>query len=256
MARLPRKTQQIFGGSLAAAGNIAVFGSLAASAPNYSLDLATIQSLPAFANAWAAALINTPGGNASPALQDMNALFYLLTTQIAYLMQSGVAEWDSATTYFTGNWVLVSGVGYVSKTDNNQNNNPVTDVNNWQTLASSLTGGSLGVCQAWVNFAGNGPIGNQTIYRSFNVSNVSKSSPGVYMVNFTTPMPNAMYAWSGSVGTGGSGFTNGDDNYLTNGAPGQVSTKTASQLSIFCYDRVNSYSEDSQNISVMVFSAP
>lgn len=49
-----------------------------------------------------------------------------------------------------------------------------------------------GVAKAWVNFVGT----TATINGSFNVSSVTRSSTGVYVVNFTTAMPNANYAVS------------------------------------------------------------
>ena len=84
MSKLTRKFQKIFGGLLVANNNIAKFGSAKIGSPAYSLDPDEIQTTE-YDNAWAAALIN----NKSPALQDMNALFYLMTRQMAYLYQAG-----------------------------------------------------------------------------------------------------------------------------------------------------------------------
>jgi hypothetical protein len=46
-----------------------------------------------------------------------------------------------------------------------------------------------GICKAWINYNG----ATQTILGSFNVSSVTYTSTGVYVVNFTTAMPNANY---------------------------------------------------------------
>jgi hypothetical protein len=65
-------------------------------------------------------------------------------------------------------------------------------------------------CRAWVNFDGSGTIGtNQTIRSSGNVTSVFKTASGSYTITFTTAMPDANYAMSGScTGTyGGSSVT-------------------------------------------------
>ena len=54
-------------------------------------------------------------------------------------------------------------------------------------------------CRAWVNFNGTGANGtNQTIRGSGNVSSVSKTSSGVYVMNFATAMPDTNYAALGT----------------------------------------------------------
>jgi hypothetical protein len=136
VSKIARATQQVFGVNLTASGNIAQFGSLAANAIAYSLDPAVIQALNAWGNGWAGALVN----NQAPALQDMNALFYLITRQLAYSMQTGVPEWDASTSYFIGS-IVQDGYGntYRSLTDNNLNN-VVTNSTYW-----GMTGGQVPV---------------------------------------------------------------------------------------------------------------
>jgi hypothetical protein len=46
-------------------------------------------------------------------------------------------------------------------------------------------------CRAWVNFNGTGTV---AIRASHNVTSITDFEPGVYGVNFTTPMPDANYA--------------------------------------------------------------
>lgn len=102
MAKITRATQELFaynGG--VATDNCAQFGSLKNSTPNYTLDPATIQALVAWENGWKGAVVS----NNAPALQDLNAVQYLFSRQIAYGLQAGVAEWDSGTTYYTGSLV-------------------------------------------------------------------------------------------------------------------------------------------------------
>jgi hypothetical protein len=57
-------------------------------------------------------------------------------------------------------------------------------------------------CRAWVNFNGTGTV---AIRASFNVSSITDSATGKYLINFTNAMPDANYAIQVLVGnTGGS----------------------------------------------------
>lgn len=129
MSKIARKVMKIFGSS-AGPTQIGVYGSLAAAAPAYSTDPAVIQSLSNYLGGWFSAII----GNNSPAIEDMNALFYLMAYQLAYGFQAGVAEWDASTTYYVGS-IANDGNGalYVS-TFNGNINNAVTDNSKWLPL--------------------------------------------------------------------------------------------------------------------------
>ena len=134
MAKIDRKHQKVFGGDLVAANNIAEFGSLKAGSVAYSLDPDNIQSLSAYDNGWSAAVVS----NNAPALQDMNALFYLATRQLAYLFQAGVPEWNAGATYYTGSVVQNgSGKRFVSRVDSNLNN-ALTDGTKWACVDNSV----------------------------------------------------------------------------------------------------------------------
>jgi len=125
MAKITRFHQKLFG-STAASTEIGVFGSLAAGLPTTSTDPTTIQSLSNFLGGWLAAVV---GGN-SPAVEDMNALFFVAFRQLAYVMQTGVPEWNTSTVYYIGSICSVAGVCYVSLTDDNTGN-AVTSTTNW-----------------------------------------------------------------------------------------------------------------------------
>jgi len=135
MAKITRKTQKVFGSS-AGTNEIAKFGSLAAGAPvrytGAAADPDLIQSLTEFLEGWHAAIL----AGDSPALEDRNALDWLFARQLAYLYQQGIAEWDSATTYYIGSMVNSAGYIYVSITNDNLNN-AVTDTANWKAFSSS-----------------------------------------------------------------------------------------------------------------------
>ena len=136
MGKILRKTAQIFAGSAPAAPlGLGQFGSKAANAPTFSTDPAVIQALNKWLQGWSSAL----SGNL-PDIEDMNGVFYVLSYFINYVLQEGIAEWDSGTTYFKGSFVQVAGVLYTSNTDNNLNNNPVTDATDWSLF---IAGGSF-----------------------------------------------------------------------------------------------------------------
>lgn len=130
MAKIVRKVQKIFG-STSGANQVAQFGSLANSTPNFTLDPTVIQALSQYLNGWFDAVI---GGN-SPAIEDMNALCYLFAYQLAYLMQEGVAEWDATTTYYVGS-IVSDGNGYlfISTANTNLNQPLATSTNKWLPL--------------------------------------------------------------------------------------------------------------------------
>lgn len=140
MAAIVRKLASIFGSALTPSGNLARWASLATGSVAYSADPEAIQT-PAWAQGLNAALI----GNRSPAQEDLNALFYVLSYQIAYLLERGLPEWHSGTTYFKNDIVRIPGTQFVasSLTDNNTGNDPATDSNNWDLTAISCAVGAL-----------------------------------------------------------------------------------------------------------------
>jgi hypothetical protein len=135
MPRLNRYIQKVFG-STASGTQISQFGSLANGTPNYTTNPTTIQGLSQYLSGWFNAVI---GGN-SPAIEDMNALFYLVTYQLSYLMQLGTPEYDATTTYYIGSIVQDgTGITYVSLTDNNTGN-ALSSATNWKRAGSGISG--------------------------------------------------------------------------------------------------------------------
>ena len=125
MAKLQRKSAKLFASeATAAAGGLAQFGSLAAGTPNYSTDPDVIQALDAYKAGWSSAVLGTK----SPALEDRNALDYLLSYQQAYIMQHGIPEFLDTETYYKNSYVIDSnGDLRVSLIDNNTGNDPADD---------------------------------------------------------------------------------------------------------------------------------
>lgn len=141
MAKIVRKTAKIFGSS-AGTNQIAEFGSLFAGTPVFSTDPAVIQSLTNWLQGWFAAVEDIN----SPAIEDMNAFCYVMAYQIAYILQQGIGEWDSGTTYYTNSYVSSGNTIYVSLQDNNLNH-AVSDGAWWAPyLNVSVNGSGDDVC--------------------------------------------------------------------------------------------------------------
>lgn len=134
MSKITTKLQKVFGAT-GATGNLGQFGSLAAGNPTYTDDVETVQSLNEYGIGLVAALIN----GAPPAIQDINGLFYMITKQIAYLMQQGIPEWNAGTTYYVGSFVSRpdgdDGEIFISVADDNLNN-ALSDTDNWMLYDS------------------------------------------------------------------------------------------------------------------------
>lgn len=138
MAKLTRVTNVIFA-SGASGTDIEQFGSKVQSGtPNYTTDPAVIMALAAWSNGWSAALVVA---NKSEYKQDRNAVDYVASYQIGYLLQQGVAEWDNATPYFINSVVQYSTNFFISLIDNNTGNTPPAGASNskWRYLSGQPT---------------------------------------------------------------------------------------------------------------------
>lgn len=156
MAKLERVTQKVFASQ---ADNTGVFGSLQAGTPTKTQDVSQIQSLPAWDNGWNSATIS---GEKLPPLEEDQALDYVETRQLAYLYETGTAEYDPETNYCLGaecKEILTAGdfkIYSSLKADNK--GNPLTDTTSWKVVFDTL--GSFAT-QGWVeqNFLGLGYLG-------------------------------------------------------------------------------------------------
>lgn len=131
MPQLSRIYQKLFG-SAAGSGQIGKFGSLAAGSPATTTDPAQMQSLSQWDSGWYGAIV---GPNA-PAIEDMNAAFYVAFYQLAYLFQEGIPEYNATTEYYVGSIVQDgTGVIYVSLTGTGGSpnvGNALSSAVNWQ----------------------------------------------------------------------------------------------------------------------------
>lgn len=131
MAKITRKVTAQFA-DVSPTSKLAQFGSKKAGAISYSADPDTIQALAAFGQGFASSLINS----GPPAIQEIDALFNMLTRQIRYLDQMSIPEWDAATTYYVGSLVQSGGDLYISMVIDNLNF-AVTNTDKWMLYKSS-----------------------------------------------------------------------------------------------------------------------
>ena len=134
--KLGRVFQAIFG-SAGPVSQFEEFGSDAAGATVKTQNIASIMSTAAWPQGWYAA---TESANQPPRIEDFNAIDLLITTQLAYIFQEGIAEYDPTTVYFVGSFCQVAGVVYVSQSNSNAGNNPTTDSGaNWLQALEALS---------------------------------------------------------------------------------------------------------------------
>ena len=240
MARLPRKTQKIFGGSLSASGNVAQIGSTVTGTPVYSTDLDTIQALTAYLNGFSSQVV---AGTASPVLQEFNAVLRMLTQQVGYILQLGVQEWVATTSYYVGSMAQDgAGVLYVSLTDDNLGN-ALVDTNNWQPYADRILANPR-TAKAWVAFNGT----TAALYDNFNAATVAKIGTGNYLITFDTALDYSNFAFALSCAQ--------DDNVLETVQCTRFSgdTRTVTQFQVRTVNSKTSIGVDVPEVSVLVFA--
>lgn len=203
MPKITRKQQKVFASN---ASNNGVFGSLQANDPVYSQDPDVIQGRTAYANGWNDAAYSA---EKLPPLEEFQALQYLFSRQIAYLMQEGVPEWNSATTYYKGALVKAvqqdgSFILYASLIDDNTGNQ-VTDTTKW-VITNTSTNFHQGVPNwradvvysqgDWVK---SNSDGSWEIYESLqnnNLNNAVTSSSYWVLRQMGAVQPLLTYMWS------------------------------------------------------------
>lgn len=135
MTNYQRITAKVFGETATATGNdpeIGQFGSALAGTYAGTTDVNTIQNLTAWSNGFIDCV--TPSQQFPP-LPEMTGFGKVISYQEAYLLQKGIPEWDSGTTYYYGDLCKATNSDnkiciYKSKVDNNSNN-AVTNTTYW-----------------------------------------------------------------------------------------------------------------------------
>ncbi len=132
-AKLSNVLSKIFA-SGSGLNQISKFGSLFAGTPEYTTDPALVQSLSNYLDGWFSAAI---GGN-SPAIEDLNAVLFAMSYQLALYQQDGVPQWITTKEYFIGSLVSDgTGAIYCSVTDNNIGN-LLSDDTNWTKVSGKV----------------------------------------------------------------------------------------------------------------------
>jgi hypothetical protein len=93
-----------------------------------------------------------------------------------------------------------------------------------KTATNSSGSAPIYAARAWVNFNGTGTV---AIRASGNVTSITDSGTGDYIVNFTTAMPDANYSTVMSAGRNGTG----SGGYLT--LPSDKTAQTASAVQVY-----------------------
>lgn len=171
MTKINRATQKIFGIN-AEKDDIAVMGSFKSGTPIYTDDIEKLQNT-AFEEGYASTLV----ANEAPFMEEQNSVPYVLSKQLAYLFQEGIAEYDENTTYYTNSICKVANKLYVSKTDDNLGNNPTESEDNWEELSTNDGSGDTlplgwsdyqsGVAPSSAFLASLGQQNSGTLYPSF-----------------------------------------------------------------------------------------
>lgn len=208
MTNLTRLTGKTFGETATATGDdpeIGQFGSAKAGTYVGTTDVATIQSLPAWSNGFIDAVTPT---TQFPPLPEVTGALKVLSYQENYLLQKGVAEWDSGTTYYTGDFCKGIGNGrlFYSKIDNNLNN-ALTDTNSWEEFA---------------------PVASTTYDGQWVSSNAllsSQTSTGLYTISFSSRLPSDGYAYEVLL-MAKARFSNSSYSTVTVGVTGALSYET------------------------------
>lgn len=117
---------------------------------------------------------------------------------------SGSLVAQSTTTAPTNGQIPIgNGTDYTAATITAGSNITVTNASGSVTIAATVPSvNALQLAKAWVRWAGS----TGTIASSYNVSSVTRSSTGQFVVNFTTALADANYVPIGMVNGGGASY--------------------------------------------------
>jgi len=143
MSLLARVHQKIFG-STGATGEFGKFGSDSLGSPATTKDLTLIQSLsPYDAGLFAA----TNNANEPPRIQDLNGLYLLFSSQIAYILQNGIPEWSEDADYYALVSFVSDGAGGIYRALQNSTSAaakpPLTDPTYWALISDAVDSPSI-----------------------------------------------------------------------------------------------------------------
>lgn len=171
MAKLPRVTAKVFGGS-APLSEIGQFGSAKAGTPNNTQDVATIQALSAYDNGWGSAVVTSKN---FPPMEEVTGVLKTISYQTCYLLQEGVPEYDINTEY--------SNTSIVKSTSG-------SNLSFYLSLQNGNVGHALSDTDYWVKAtdpAIDGPWINST---SANINLTTVTNTGTYNIDLSGILPN------------------------------------------------------------------
>ena len=220
MEKLKRVYQKIFAGKSGNDETVA-FGSTAQGSTVYTKELADIQT-EAFEEGIKSSLV----AGEAPIWEDNNSVFYEITSQLAYLFQQGISEWNSETTYFIGSFcTIIEGDNvklYYSLTDNNKGNDPSNDDINWKATDINVD------LSKYANIDLNNitTTGKELIYTAgapdyinktditINVEYTASSNGYIYLygtevgnIRYNLTINGIIFEWDNTAALGASGFT-------------------------------------------------
>lgn len=176
MAPLTRQTQKVFAGN-ANGDMLAVFGTMKTGTPQYSSNVETLQSAT-YSQGWSDAILD----DKAPYLEEMNAVQYGLSYQLAYILQEGAFEYNAETEY--SNTSIVKSVEngaftiYLSLQNGNIGN-PLTNTSYWRRLEFALVNNCM-------LLTGNQTAaGNKTFTGTVTLSGTSTAATQAYGTNNT-----------------------------------------------------------------------
>lgn len=175
MTTFTRKKLQEYAADVTAT-DLQVVGSDAAGLPVLSDDPEALQAN----NAYKQGLLNIKNSSSNDLeLKEINALFYIHNYHLNYIFQKGLQEYNADTSYQQDGYVRDGITIYKSITNNNLNN-PVTDTNNWEFVATLKSGSNVVFVNALSDLptpiTNNITLADNTAYIIFGTVNVGINS--------------------------------------------------------------------------------
>jgi hypothetical protein len=221
MARIARKFQKIFASS---ATNNGVFGSGADNTKVLSNDVETLQSKAAFLTGWLDAVIGT---KKFPPLEEFQSLNYINTSQLAYIFQEGVPEYNALTTYYTNCIVKETGTYKLYGSVTNANvGNALSNATYWQLLVDLGAGTTL-------------PVASESTQGIIQIATAAETNTGTNDTKAITPLKLASH-WvpTGAVmnyafSTAPAGYVFASSQTIGDGSSGATNRANADTLALF-----------------------
>jgi hypothetical protein len=140
MGLLTRTLQKIFG----ATGGTGEFGEIGSDSEGSAVTTKNLTTIQALGSYDLGLFAITDNANEPPRIQDINALYFLFSSQLKYLFQEGIADYIATEEYYVNGLCKKAGIVYrsVTGTDGspNINHNPAADTTHtyWAFASESM----------------------------------------------------------------------------------------------------------------------